>query len=747
MAQHKGQNFPLLPHPSTNPALSPSSSSDNSLFSANPTGFESDSTTPCATPDDNCGATANTQCNQQLPAGKWQQKEVAENQQHEVTYQPQPQLPRQRQRPYPDEMYAPQPVYGIPQYAPQPAYGIPQYTPQPAYAPNYMFPTGIAPGMMYPGIEMGMEPAGVIPPPPPAVYVPQQYTGQYPPYPYAYPQPEHVYPPLAPQTIAPYTLPSAPLQSAALPAPVSQTLVHDALPTEQMEPGTRPFFPSSKQQQTESILNSFPSNDAAYSYNPSASEGAQRAEEPVVQSQIPAQMQESTSPAHYADLGQQMAYPNAGFMQLASAGSSSVPPSSQKGKGKRRASDDDDAEPEPKRLKQKRLHPSQDPNFVSHDFIHFALVDPLIPNSSETRWSRRKWQPVVEMSVVTMCQCGVDEDVQRSSPPGIQQALAAGRWICVPVLWKVVSAPLLCCIDHGAELSISTSSSRKDSLKRHLETCQVKKDQEKGKNPAMNSAAHDTAEPGPSSMQQQVLTLPLSAGNFSSIVASQPNTQVPASSAELSSVPQQALGVPPPPMFARDFLIAPRPVPQQVSGIPPPPVFAGDLSMLPRNVPQQASGAPPPPIVAADFLIDVTEEEEDDTDLFGSPKMSTLALPSAPAAAAPAINFDDEDDTDLYCSPEESIFLALQSAPAAAASAINFDAEDDTDLYGSPEVSTSLALPPVPAVQEGTVIADAPVAGSAPGFDTAALDMSYDDWMNPTTYADPDMNFSSIFNN
>jgi hypothetical protein len=172
-------------------------------------------------------------------------------------------------------------------------------------------------------------------------------------------------------------------------------------------------------------------------------------------------------------------------------------------------------------------------------------------------------------------------------------------------------------------------------------------------------------------------------------------------------------------------------------------VFAEELSMLSRNVPQQASGAPPPPIVAADFSIDVIEEEEDDTDLFGSPKMSTLALPPVPAAAASAINFDAEDDTDLYGSPEVSTSLALPSAPAAAAaSAINFDAEDDTDFYGSPEVSTSLALPPVPAVQEGTVIADAPVAGSASGFDIAALDMSYDDWMNPAMYADPNMDFS-----
>ena len=164
-------------------------------------------------------------------------------------------------------------------------------------------------------------------------------------------------------------------------------------------------------------------------------------------------------------------------------------------------------------------------------------------------------------------------------------------------------------------------------------------------------------------MQQQVPTLPLSAGNFSSIVASQPTA--PASSAELSSVPQQALGVPSLPVFADEVAMP----------------YAQVSVQAPRHeshlAPQQASGSPPPPIVAAEFSIDAKEEEE-------------------------------------Y----------------------------DTDLFGSPEMSTSLALPPVPAVQEGTIIADVRVDGSALGFDAAALDMSYDDWMNPAVYADPNMDFS-----
>ena len=390
MAQLNGQSLFPRPHTSISPAPSTSSSDNNSLFSANYSALDSDSTTPRSTPDHDCGVAA--QGKQQPPTGQWGQQET--------TYQPQPL--HQRQRPYPNEVYAPQPAYAIPQYAPRPA-----------YTSNYAFP-GVATGMMYPG--MGIGPAvGVIPPLATGTYLPQQYIGPCSQYPYAYPQ--YAYLPPVPQTMnyaAPSILPSAPLQSVAPPvAPVSQTLVHSGLLPGQREPGTQPFFTSSAQQQTESIVNSFLPNNAAYSYNPSASGDAQRAEEPVVQSQVPAQMQESVSPAHYADLGQQMAFSNAGFMQkLASAGSSSVPPSSQKGKGKRRASDDDAAEPEPKRPNQKRLHPSQDPTFVSHYFTHSAVVNPLIPVSSETGWCRRKRLPVMEMSAATMYPLASSKDEQ-----------------------------------------------------------------------------------------------------------------------------------------------------------------------------------------------------------------------------------------------------------------------------------------------------------------------------------------------
>lgn len=337
MAQHSGQNLLPRPHTSISSAPSTSSSDNNSLFSANFSAFDSDSTTPRLTPDHDCDVT--TRGKQQPPAGQWVQQEVAQyphqSQPQEIAYQPQP----LRQRPYPDVIYAPQPAYAIPQYAPRPA-----------DTPNYAFPVGVATGMMYPGMEMRMAPAGgVIPPLAPGTYLPQQYMGPCSQYPYAYPQYAYPPPPPAPQTTN-YAVPS--------------------------------ILPS---------------------YNPPAPDDAQRAEEAVVPSQVPAQMQESISPVHYADLGRQMAYSNAGFMQqLASAGSSSVPSSSQKGKRKHWASDDDATEPQPKRPKQKRLHPSQDPTLVSHYITHSALVRPLTPVSSETGWFRQKRLPVMEMSAAAM---------------------------------------------------------------------------------------------------------------------------------------------------------------------------------------------------------------------------------------------------------------------------------------------------------------------------------------------------------
>ncbi|OJA10145.1 hypothetical protein AZE42_07199 [Rhizopogon vesiculosus] len=151
---------------------SPSSSNNNSLFSAS-SAPQSNSTTPSPTPDPTPGASDATSKLAQhslvghqgnvnrAPVNQWrpQTAEAAFQQQAALVaqYYPRPQVPPSRQRPYPDEMYSQ--AYVPPTYSHHAAYAIP-----PPGSSAGMHP----PGMMQPGIVMGMsmDQAGVIPPPP-----------------------------------------------------------------------------------------------------------------------------------------------------------------------------------------------------------------------------------------------------------------------------------------------------------------------------------------------------------------------------------------------------------------------------------------------------------------------------------------------------------------------------------------------------------------------------------------------------
>ncbi|OAX40282.1 hypothetical protein K503DRAFT_631502 [Rhizopogon vinicolor AM-OR11-026] len=383
--------FPRIPEISVTRISPPSkSSSPSSLFSAS-SAPQSNSTTPSATPDPALGASDATSKLAQhslvghqgnvnrAPVNEWQPQtvEVAFQQQAAPVAQdyPRPRVQPSRLRPYPDEIYAQ------------------------AYVPPSAHHAAHAMGM-----GMNMVQAGAIPQRAhPGAYVPQ-HMGSYSPYQYGYPPPQHQYCALVPQ--AANTPTSYPMHSAqGAPPPPSFPIHHPVAPragqvqaapppaarTSQMLVHQGPLTegPSS---QLEGIINGLPPNFASY-YNPGEgyAQPAENVQAPVAQPHFPPQMQCQMTPEHNAAImGQEMAYPNAGVMQLpASTGSSSVPSSSgnRQGNGKRRASDNDDAPSKPKKTKHPRLHPDRDSNFknLGGGDKGQALYRCLLPQCAHTK--------------------------------------------------------------------------------------------------------------------------------------------------------------------------------------------------------------------------------------------------------------------------------------------------------------------------------------------------------------------------